>query len=362
MSGHEINFELPKRIEHFLAALSKLYAQEGKRQLQELIVNSQTRIVEGWGSHSDFGRDFYGHALYLVVPEALFLRWVKQKREVQELIKADINKVHNIQDEFVEEVFLEMEVTDDPDWRKESGLFAVGKRVVPPDATKRIWGNKDFRLFLSHKHEVKKETADLKDRLQLYGVSGFVAHEDIHATQEWRDEIENALSSMDAFVALMTEGFHDSDWTDQEAGFALARGVPIISVKLDGGRDPYGFIGKFQALSSSWEKAAAEIVKVLVKHERMLNTYVKAVQNCSGWVDGNYLAEILPSIEKLSDEQADVLVAAFNENKEVNGSFGFNGSKPLRHGKGLVFHLNRLTKRNFKLSDLGTIEIVTTIF
>jgi hypothetical protein len=46
MSARESHFELPKRIEHFLSALSKVYAQEGQRQLQELIVNSQIRIIE----------------------------------------------------------------------------------------------------------------------------------------------------------------------------------------------------------------------------------------------------------------------------------------------------------------------------
>ena len=37
---------------------------------------------------------------------------------------------------------------------------------------------------------------------------------------------------MDAFVALMTEGFHASDSHDEEVGFALARGVPVIAVQL----------------------------------------------------------------------------------------------------------------------------------
>ena len=63
-------------------------------------------------------------------------------------------------------------------------------------------------------------------------MSCFVAHVDIHPTKEWQDEIESALSSMDGFVALLTDKFHESDWTDQEVGFALARGVPIIAVRL----------------------------------------------------------------------------------------------------------------------------------
>jgi hypothetical protein len=35
-----------------------------------------------------------------------------------------------------------------------------------------------------------------------------------------QNEIETALESMDAFVALLTENFHESLWTDQEVGYS----------------------------------------------------------------------------------------------------------------------------------------------
>lgn len=353
MSGHELQFELPKSVERYLAALSKLYAQEGKRQLQEIIVNSQTRVHEGWSSDGWNGGT-YGHALYLAIPESLFLSVVKQKADIQNQIKDDLNQLHNIQNEFVEEVFLEMEVAEDGEWRRESGLLVVGNRAILPDATRRIWGDSGFRLFLSHKSEVKKEAGELKDRLRLFGISCFVAHEDIHPTKAWQHEIENGLASMDGFVALMTENFHESDWTDQEVGFAFARGVPMIAVRL--GKDPYGFIGKFQALSSTWATSAEGVVKVLIKNDRMFGAYVEALRRCPNWDSGNVLAKALPSIEKLNSQQIDELVAAYNETSELRGSFGFNGSKPRDYGHGLVSHLNRLGTRQFKLADFKIVE------
>jgi hypothetical protein len=204
---------------------------------------------------------------------------------------------------------------------------------------------------------VKKQTAELKENLLVYGISCFVAHTDIRPAKAWQDEIENALSTMDAFVALMTENFHESDWTDQEVGFAFARGVPMIAVKF--GRDPYGFIGKFQALTCSWTTAAKEIAGVLIKHDRMLNAYIKAVQNCKHWTDGNLLAVILPDIDQLTDDQADALVSAYNENGEVSGSFGFDGSKPRLYGDGLFAHLKRLNGRNYKQLPNGNIKVVS---
>lgn len=190
--------------------------------MQEIIVNAQTRVAEGW-TYDNWNGGTYGHAVYLVVPESLFILAAKKRDEIQKQICSDLNELHNFQNEHIAEVFLEMAVAEDRDWRQESGLLITPARTVTSDVATRFWGGSGFRLFLSHKSEVKKETAALKDRLALFGVSAFVAHEDIHPTREWQNEIENALHTMDAFAALLTHGFHDSDWTDQEVGFALAR-------------------------------------------------------------------------------------------------------------------------------------------
>jgi hypothetical protein len=348
MDEHESQFELPKRIDHYIGALSKLYAQEGQREKQEIIVNAQIRVVEGW-SYDRWNGGTYGHALYLTLPESLYLSYIRQKDDLQNQIREDIAKVHNLQNEFIQEVFLEMLVKEDEDWRRDSGLLQQGRIVVSSEATKRIWENDGFRVFLSHKAEVRKQAGELKAGLRVFGISSFVAHEDIHPTKEWQEEIENALSSMDAFVALMTERFHESLWTDQEVGFAIGRNMPIIAVRL--GRDPYGFIGKFQALSCDWLAASNEITKILIKHERMLNAYIAAVKNCGSWDRGNKLAEILPNLTKLSGNQRLDLIAAFNQNSEVRGSFGFNGRNPFNYGEGLVHHLNRLTGIDHSLVD-----------
>lgn len=136
-------FELPLKIGHYLASLSKLYAQDGKRQLQEIIVNAQIRVHEGW-STDNWNGDTYGHALYLILPEQLFLSSVKEKADIQNQIGKDLNILHNVQNEFFAKVFLEIEIAEDQEWRKESGLLIDGKRDTSPDAIKRIWGGSRF--------------------------------------------------------------------------------------------------------------------------------------------------------------------------------------------------------------------------
>lgn len=347
-------YELPRSIERHLAAVSKLYARDGNSLLQEIIVNAKVRIHEAWSGDSWNG-DTYGHALFFVLPESLYLASEKEKDLVQNRIKEDLNKVHNLRNEFIDQVFIEMDLADDNEWRRHSGLLLAAKRVVSQDAAKRLWGDRGFRVFLSHKSEAKKETSALKDELKLFGISCFVAHEDIHPTKAWQDEIENALSSMDGFVALMTDKFHESNWTDQEVGYAVARGVPIIAVRL--GTDPYGFIGKFQGLSSDWLTAPEEIAKILIKNEQMIGAYLAALRSCPNFDSGNRLAKVLPNIEKLSESQMNTLVAAYNENDQLTGSRGFNGTVPNEHGPGLVSRLNALGNRQFRYTSFRKIEL-----
>lgn len=352
MNDQKIVFELPANIEHYLAILSKYYAKEGRKKLQEIIINAQPRIHAGW-SYENWNGGNHGHALYLAIPESIYLSIVNDKVDLQNRLREGLNKINDVQNEYIAEVFFEIETFDDHDWRRDSGLLITQKRIVSDSIADRIWIKDYFRAFLSHKTEVKKETSILKENLKSFGVSCFVAHEDIFPTKEWQNEIENALQTMDSFIALLTDDFHDSLWTDQEVGFAFGRGVPIISVKL--GKDPYGFIGKFQALSSTWETAPFDIMKILIKRESMIKAYINTMSVCHSYNDSNNLAKLLPFIDNIPDDQIDRIITIFNENDQIRDSYGFNGKNPERYGYGLLHHLERMTNNRYRLSSQGHI-------
>jgi TIR domain len=133
----------------------------------------------------------------------------------------------------------------------------------------RNWPDEtNFRLFISHISAAKDKATRLRDCLTPYHISGFVAHQDILPTEEWQTEIERALRTIDAFLAIHTPGFAKSFWTQQEIGFAVARGVKIISFKM--GEDPTGFISKHQALprlNRSAEDIAKEVHLLLLRDD-----------------------------------------------------------------------------------------------
>lgn len=139
-----------------------------------------------------------------------------------------------------------------------------------------------FRLFIGHIAKHKDKATRLKSCLEPFAISGFVAHEDIEPTLEWQREIERALHYMDAFVAIHTPGFSASNWTQQEIGFAVGRGVKIISLKM--GEDPTGFISRRQALPRQ-RKTAEEVAKEiddLLSIDDLTSERLRAVRQLSG--------------------------------------------------------------------------------
>ena len=121
--------------------------------------------------------------------------------------------------------------------------------IVQPNVQAAFSSPDHFGLFLSHLATYKKFASELQQVLEQYGIVAFVAHKDIDPTAEWQNEIELALSTCDALVALLHPGFHESKWTDQEIGFVMGRPMPVFSIFL--GETPYGFIGKTQAFNGA---------------------------------------------------------------------------------------------------------------
>jgi TIR domain len=336
---------LPPKIDKLLAVISKIYGKTGELELQEIVVNSKVQIVEN-NSVDGWNGGTFGHSLVLTVSESLFMKIMENRKSLGEKIQKDLNGNHRVENEFIDHVAFEMELPEDQDWRKASGVLQTSQRQVPVRAEQRIWATEGFRLFLSHKHEDKEQAAELKEKLDKFGVTCFVAHEDIHPTKEWQDEIENALHTMDGFAAIMTEGFHDSVWTDQEVGFAFGRGVPIVAVRM--GKDPYGFIGKFQALNATWKELPKKLLAVFIENPKMLDAFIGAIERCGNWDCGNDLSSVFPKIERLTDQQIDRITNAYRDNDELRGSFGFKGNRSSFFGQGLAFHLKRISGRNYE--------------
>ncbi len=159
-----------------------------------------------------------------------------EQNEIQSRIAQDLNKASSaIPNEVIEQVHFEYK-EDEPDTQR-----------VDEVAVKRIWQPNSVKLFVSHRDYDKAYVHKLAQHLEKHGISSFVAHTSIEPDEQWQSEIEKALMSMDAMLAFITDDFFKSAWTNQEIGYAIAKGIPVISLKL-GKTDPQGFIQSRQAL------------------------------------------------------------------------------------------------------------------
>jgi hypothetical protein len=306
----------PMLVGEAVATLSELFRHQGRSEIVEILDNAHARFDEI--NYDNWNGGTYTWALCLEVPVPIFASSESRLTEIEKEIGAKLayfeRKYSN---------HLIGEVTISPIL---SGSPLLGTRMAPSDLEVRgLWSEGRFRLFLSHLSADKVAVASLKAELEIYGVSAFVAHEDIQPSLPWQDEIILGLRSMHALAALVTPQFHNSDWTDQEIGWALGRGIPVISIKL--GTNPHGFAGKFQALTGSLAEPkvlALSIVNTLIAntqtHGEMRRAIVKAFSGSRSFVQSQALRFIVVRITDFTDEEKSELQRACVENYHVSNA------------------------------------------
>lgn len=195
-------------------------------------------------------------------------------------------------------------------------------RVDPP-----FWRKDMLKLFVTHLSSHRDYAATLQESLLSYGISCFVAHNDIEPTREWENEIQTALTTCDALVALLHPKFHASKWTDQEIGFAMGRGVPVFCVRL--GEDPYGFIGRFQAFNGGTKKApivAKELFDAYRKNKQtqnqMANVIIAMFVESNSFAMAKWNMGLVEELEVWDTAFPARLRSALKHNSQVSGAFG----------------------------------------
>ena len=209
-----------------------------------------------------------------------------------------------------------------------AAIAAASMRFVPSEIeVQRIWPNGLFRLFLSHVSKHQAAVADLKKCLRSRGIDAFVAHADVKPSLEWQKEIELALRTMHALAALLTPEFHASDWTDQEIGWALGRGLLVLPVRLPA--DPYGFAGKVQGVRGNLEhpdSLANRILDVLLAnpqtHSEMRRGLVPAFCGVASFPLAIDLCKKIVAETGFTDDEKAAMRKACTENDQVAGAFG----------------------------------------
>ena len=338
-------FELPGRLPTYRLRLHAHYASRDQELLRDLIGKSHASVIEKTTCDNLDGGT-YGHDVQLFLPmEELSKVGIDDLARVTERLQEDLNKLGAaIANEYFDAVHLELFDENNEACQRARPLHSRPDR--DPDAL-TIWTPGMLRLFISHRDEHKAMANELADALEPYGISSFVAHDSIQPLTIWQTEILNGLESMEIMLALVTDDFHDSVWTNQEIGFAFGRNIPIVPLKLQR-QDPGGFIGKHQALKCGYDnvtEAAPKVYEILAdklgNRERLQTSLVRAFVNAPDFFETKRRFDRMRTVvSELSDSEFEEIVAGFRDNTQLHKAIYLNNKY-----RRLIRFLREATKR-----------------
>jgi hypothetical protein len=316
-----------ERASSILNTAAELSVLEGNADEARILKQAKASLVETGYDNWNGGITYF--TLALEVPLKTFSKIGSNREQCEKSILERVNNItrtdsaNTITEVIITPVLLEE--------RTDAEVLDEDKKDVVP----AFWQRNYFRLFISHSSKVKKGAHGLKEALAPFQIAAFVAHEDIEASLEWQTEIETALRTMDALVAVITPEFPLSKWCDQEVGFALGKGKFVLPLTTQ--QTPYGFLAKIQALKIKGLKVpeiAMKISDILIKSPasspRMTETLVESLVTSGSWETSRRVFKLLETVPGLTASQVARFLSAAEENDQVKKALYGDSTLPER--------------------------------
>lgn len=325
---------LSSKIILYLKRLDAEYARYDDQILSKIIQNSRVYVNEEMAfqeiCEDDFREDLYGHDVFLFLDFATLAEIeIDKQSDYCERIKIDLNSVRSIRNEFINRVYFEIE--DESDLKYQESTPVKNYTQLDSD-TLSFWKSGEIRLFISHRDKHKQKVKILANELEKYGISAFVAHDTIQPMKIWQEEIMKGLQTMEVMLTFITDDFADSCWTNQEIGFALGRGIPIISLKLQD-EDPSGFMSIKQAVRGDLENSLESVSQIyqfiveLIGEERCKSVLIEKFLTSKSWKETKKLFDFMDQrIKNLSNNEAKQIIDGFPNNTQLCDSFYLRGN------------------------------------
>lgn len=212
------------------------------------------------------------------------------------------------------------------------------------------------KIFISYSSKDKKTVGLLKKNLDGWNFDCFLAHEDIEPLREWIEVIKEHLRNCDVFILFITNNFKESEWTDQETGWAIANNRFIIPLQVD--MPPYGFLNHIQGLpikksmleSPNYLESEAYISNTCIKINELIEkepklkskndnfhiyNIIKMLSDSSTFRDANTVAQMLELYNNFTNEHVNLLYRVTKENNQIQGAT--KASKALKN----IFNKNK---------------------
>ena len=300
------------------------------------------------------------HTITFKVPADAFYDIVPQRTELETLIADGLNELNTFDDEHIAAVAIRCDAGSMTSLDTGTTAQNTQSSSDPQLEPLHDWGN-GLKLFISHTHSVASTAHEIAEELRWYGISPFVAHDDIEPTEEWIRVLHYALDTTEAMLTLHTDDFISSNWTQQEVGWASGRRVFFIPVHM--GAVPVGFISSKQAMKyTSIYELRGVVLDKLSNQFNMSGHFVDAVSPTTSFKHNDILADLLSENHELTDNEAQILVEKFNSEpdggpwRKINQIHGskFSQGDPNVDRFNIVNLLNRATTESFGFDELKT--------
>lgn len=312
--------KLPK----YLKELVAVYGRQKQSFKRDVVTHCRWSMRENteydrWNGGMD------GHTVVLFAPlDIIATVTFAERNKIALEMRDDLRELATTETEYFAAVYIEADDESDPEYQAATPYAA--RPVIEPDSLS-IWQQGLARVFMSHRDAEKMRVQMLADALSDYGMSCFVAHSTIPADEEWQKVIVSGLETMEVMVAIVTDDFHQSVYCMQEVGYALGRGIPVISLKVDNA-DPLGFIAHKQALRGSLNQplvAARHLFPLIGERLRQIERFnevlIKSFCEAPDYTEAKSRFErMTANVKKLSNEQAQQIIEAFSENNQLHNA------------------------------------------
>lgn len=180
-------------------------------------------------------------------------------------------------------------------------------------------------IFISHSYTDRAIAVAIKKALAEDNLKAFIAHEDIDATEEWELVIMDALRNCKAVIAVLTQDFKLSEWTNQELGMAIALNKFIVTMRVD--IDPPGFMGRYQGLpwKADSPETSIKALRVLLMRKEIISRKKALIEEFGSSHNYNQAADraaVLRMAEPFSPEQVNLILVVSLKNHQIKGSWG----------------------------------------
>jgi hypothetical protein len=127
------------------------------------------------------------------------------------------------------------------------------------------------RVFISYRSEDKSSADRACAALESQNIPCWIAPRDIGIGQEWAAAIVSGLDACSHFVLILSSNSQNAKQISREAELADARGLPIITLRIEDVKPPPGlvyFLGNLQwldAFGNNFDTAVGRLAEVVMK-------------------------------------------------------------------------------------------------